>query len=638
MRISLDWLKDFADFLEKDPRAIAERLTSSVAEVEEIEALDAHLTGCCVGKVLSISRHPNADKLHLCDVRTDRGVKRVVCGGTNLREGMRVAFAHAGARVKTEKGELLELTKAKIRGEESDGMICASVELDLASRFPPRPDQGARPVIDLGEGNEGVGKPLAAHLGMDDTVFHVDNHAITHRADLFSHKGFARECVALGLARWKKRKPEREPTFPRTPLPFTFKLDAQKAVPRYLGCALAIEGLGRTPDWMVRRLEAVGMRSVSLPVDITNYVTVETGAPLHSFDSGDFRGAVHFRTAREGETIVTLDHVSRTLNGGALVLSDDEGIFDLMGIMGGLRSSTKGGTRAVYLHAASVDPVAIRRTIIATGHRTDAATIYEKGVPPVVAEEGFFRALALFLELVPGARITSRLASWGKNGRGKPIMLPMDRVRSMLGVEIGGREMRKILSGLEFETKARREALRPFDRAQDRQGSGQAGGGKQEAMEVIPPLHRLGDITGEHDLIEEIARIYGYDRIEPRLPDAPMRLPARDRRMHVMRESLRENGGIETVPLSFVSPDLLSRARMDGTDVLRVSNPLARCAGTEALGGRASDLCSGARFPGHPGTRRTGPSLLCPFRDGSAPGPLPPREECAFYRSPQCRV
>ncbi|MDD5623332.1 MAG: phenylalanine--tRNA ligase subunit beta [Candidatus Peribacteraceae bacterium] len=545
MKISLEWLSEFVDFTEKDPAKIADRITACTAEVEEMETQGAGLRECCVGKVLTLSKHPHADRLALCDVQTDRGKKRVVCGGTNLRVGMRVAFAHVGARVRWHGEEMMTLEKTKIRGEESEGMICAAEELGLASLFP---ECTGHSVIDLGDGEAGVGSPLASYLKLGDTVLHVDNHAITQRPDLFSHIGFARECVALGLAHWKKKRPPVPSlTYPRTPPPFSIEVTERPLVPRYCACTLAIDGLGTTPDWMKRRLEATGWRSINLPIDITNYVMMETGMPLHSFDAADIHGSVRMRRARKGERIRTLDEVDRELSEGALIMEDEKGIFDLLGIMGGLRGSTKDSTRSIWLHSAVVDAVNTRRTVIAMGHRTDAATIYEKGVPHVAAEQGLRRALELFLVLVPGARITSKCVSWGKDGTPRPIPFSAKDAERVLGVKIPEKATKKILTDLGFTVQ--------------RKG-------------VTPPLWRLGDVTGAHDLYEEIGRIYDYNRIPSTMPVMTVEPPPRDQRVHRLRDSLKAGGFLEVMPLSLVGPELLRACKLHPSAAIEVENPL----------------------------------------------------------------
>ncbi|MEI8230904.1 MAG: phenylalanine--tRNA ligase subunit beta [Candidatus Peregrinibacteria bacterium] len=547
MKISYNWLSDFVTWKEKDPAIIADRLTASVGEVEEVIVQGEHLKGCCVGKILSLSKHPNADRLSLCEVKTDQGTKKVVCGGSNLRSGMRVAFAHVGARVRWHGTEMVTLEKTKIRGEESEGMICAASELELSSRFPLLPGQDDHTIIDLGDGDEDIGTSLTDHLELTDVVFHIDNHAITHRPDLFSHIGFARECVALGLAIWKKEKKTKPQTFPKNPPPFTFVLTEKKLVPRYCACTLSVAGLGETPLWMKQRLEATGWRSINLPIDITNYVFMETGMPLHSFDASDIHGTVRMRTATEGESITTLDEVQRKLCPGALIMEDDQGIFDLLGIMGGLRGSTKETTRSIWLHSAIVDPANTRRTVIAMGHRTDAATVYEKDVPPVMAKIGFLRALELFLTLMPEAALTSKLIEWGTDGKSKPIPFSHKDAEKHLGMPVSDATVKKVLTDLGF---------------------------KVTKTAVTAPLWRINDIEGSHDIVEEVGRIVGFDRITPVLPDATIAPPPRDKRLHAFRDDLKEEGFLEIVPISLVSPQLISACKMDPNEAYSILNPI----------------------------------------------------------------
>lgn len=551
MKISLSWLGQYVEFTEDNPQKISDAITAHVAEVDEVEVQGALLEGCCVGKVLSIEKHPNADKLQLCSVLTDKGEKNVVCGGTNLRTGMRVAFAHVGTDVRSPDGELFTLESIQIRGADSNGMICAAQELELESLYPPTEDQGKKPVIDFGDDDADVGKPLREFLGLNDIVLHIDNHAITHRADLFSHIGFAVECVAIGIAKWKKMPEFTPPEFPSDKLPFTFRVTAKDVIPRYCSCLLSIDGLGETPDFIKKHLAAVGIRSISLPIDITNYVMMEIGVPMHSFDADDIKGDFVARLAKNNEPLQTLDGKEWKLPEGALVFTDDDGNFDLVGIMGGMRSSTKESTRKIYLHALSLDPVTIRNTVIATGHRTDAATIYEKKVPHVSTELGFYRALELFLEHVPGAKIISAPEMFGDNGTPKPIKFSIENAQSLLGSEIPETTMKKIFTDLEFTVE----------------GSG-------ETLTVTPPLHRIGDISGPHDLIEEVGRIYGYDNIENTLPTASIAPPKRDFRLHTIRDRLVDQNYYELLPLSLIGPELLKRSGIDASQCAELENPI----------------------------------------------------------------
>ncbi len=560
MKLSLNWLQDFVDLREQNPHELSRRITASVAEVEDVEIQGALLDNCCVGKVLTVDKHPGADRLSVCTVQTDKGVKNVVCGGSNLRVGMRVAMAHVGARVKWHGGEMMTLAPTKIRGVESHGMICASEELDLASRFPAKSD---KEIMDLGDGDDGVGRPLKEYLGLNDVVFHVNNHAITHRADLFSQIGFARELVALGLADWKKKprspsgKAVPKITFAKAPLPFKSVVDDASLCSRYCSCVITIDALGETPQWMKERLAAVGWRSVSLPVDITNYVATETGMPLHSFDADDIDGDFHLRASKKGDKITTLDSIERELPDGAIVLSDKKGIFDLLGIMGGLRSSTKEGTKRIYLHAAILDPSRIRKTIIATGHRTEASTVYEKGVPKEAAMRGLLRAIELFLELVPGAKVASKLEEWGDEGKAKSITFPLASAERVLGIALSEKKAVGILQDLGCVVK-----------------KGKTGKKDGVILSVTPPLHRLGDLRTSQELIEEVGRIAGFDDIVPAMPRAGTGVPYREKRVDALRRSLAAAGFFELLPLSLVGPALLKKAGIDPASALAIHNPL----------------------------------------------------------------
>ncbi|MBI2523633.1 phenylalanine--tRNA ligase subunit beta, partial [Candidatus Peregrinibacteria bacterium] len=576
MKISLHWLQDFVHFQSSDVHHIAERLTVSSAEVERIEECGELLHRCCIGKIIAVKKHPKADRLFLCDVETDRGKKKVVCGGSNLRDGMLVAFAHTGARVHWHGKDLMTLEKATIRGEESEGMICAASELGLEDMFPTKDEHK---IIDLNKLQTTdyrlqTGTSLRDALGLTDVIFHIDNHAITHRPDLFSHIGFARECVAIGIAKWKKRPKDKPIAFPKAPLPFVIHNDCRTFVPRYSACLLSIDATGTTPAWMRQRLEATGFRSVNLPVDITNYVTMELGMPLHGFDVHDLRGDIHIRKTSKDEKVITLDGQERSLPTGAVVLSDEKGVFDLLGIMGGKRSSMKDTTRTLLLHAAAVSPSVIRQSILATGLRTDAATIYEKGIPPIFVPKGFSRALGLFLALVPGARITSKLLSFGNDGTAKRISLSLEHTSHIIGIDIPKKKVVSILENLGCIVQNPKSEIPacPAGRRNPKQkikNKKQTTKSEQRAMSneqliVSPPLDRE-DLQEEHDLIEELARLHGYDRLPAMMPSSPCHPPKHDPRLHQMRTQAKEEGFLEILPLSLVGPNLLRRSNLSET-------------------------------------------------------------------------
>lgn len=561
MKISLNWLQEFIDLTEHDIQKINDRVTTAMGEVDDIEEQGKYLAHCVVGRVTNLRKHPGADKLSLCDVETDQGKKKVVCGGSNLYEGMCVAFAHVGATVKWHGGDVMTLTKAKIRGEESEGMVCAAEELDLVDLFPRKAGEDDHAVVDLGERKD-VGTPLKKALGLDDVTLYIDNHAITHRADLFSHLGVAREFVAMGLGKWKKKSKATALKFPKQKVSFKFIVKDQKIMPSYAACMLEIDSLGETPNWMKTKLAAIGVRSVSLPVDITNFVASELGVPLHSFDADDLKGDVRVELSNKGEKLTTLDHVERSLPDGAIILRDDLGVFDLMGIMGGLRSSTKPTTKRIYLHAPRVDPPTIRKTIIATGLRTDAATVYEKGVPHSMVAPAVLRAAELMLELIPGAKLVSELSEYGSVVKTPTIELSLLETEATLGQKISEKEAADILGNLDFVVKKKKKSK------------------TDTVLSVSVPSHRLGDIRTSYDLIEEVARIYGYNEIPAQMPKGDLTPPHRDHRVQMIRQALKEDGFTELLPLSLTSKTVLEKAGVDTHSAVSIDNPLGEELGT----------------------------------------------------------
>lgn len=550
MKISRDWLGDFVDWLETDPAVIADRLTRGMGEVDEVEMQGSLLADCVVGKVLSIEKHPNADKLSVCTVQTDRGVKKVVCGGTNLKKDMLTAFAHTGAKVRWHGGEIATLAPVKIRGIESDGMICASEELDIETLFPPSSDEGQRPIADLTKGGYQVGASLRQALGLSDVIFHIDNHAITNRPDLFSHRGIARELVAMGVATAKKERKKSPMKFPSMPTPFRVVNEAKESVPYYEACLLSVPPGVESPEWMQKRLISTGWRPINLIVDVTNYVMMEVGMPLHAFDADDFKGDIRVRRAKKGEKITTLDKSVRELPEGSLVMSDDAGIFDLFGIMGGLRTSGKRTTTNVYLHANIPDPISIRKTVIDMGHRTDAATVYEKGVMPVTAAIGFRRAIELLQELAPGTRVTSKIITWGTAPKPKAVRVSPEKIAVFIGAPLSSAKIKKIVSDLGCKVV----------------GSG-------TSLTVTPPAWRR-DIQHIQDIAEEVSRVYGYANVTPSMPEASTMPPARDRRIHQLRDALKEERYTELLNPAFTSPGTIEKAGLSAKDAVRIENPI----------------------------------------------------------------
>ena len=554
MKISLAWLSDFISITEKDNQKIKDIITERSAEIETMEAQGEHLNNIVVGKVVSVAKHPNADSLQLCKVNDGQSAIQVVCGGSNVREGMLCAFAKLGAVVRWHGSEVVKMEKAKIRGEESFGMICAADEIGLADMFPK---QAEKEIVDLTAMNLKVGQPLAVALGLNDVVIDVDNHAITNRSDLFSHRGFAREFVACGLGKWKNMKEFKMPTN-HSPAPIQLKIQDKEVCSHYMGVYLTDIEVKESPDWLKKRLVACKVNPISNIVDITNYVMLELGMPMHAFDLDQVKGKKWtMRKAQQGETLTTLDGKAHELKGGEIVINDGHELFDLCGIMGGLSSGINQHTKAVWLHAPIYNPTLIRQGMRGLGHISDASIIYEKGLDPALAEDGLRRATELILQLCPKAKVASEVMDvWNVRQEKRVIELNIARVNLMVGTLLTEKEITKILNNLGFETAKIK------------------GGFK-----VTIPTFRHNDVKREADIIEEVARVYGFNNIPYKSPVKSLEPvspnPAR-RHCREIKEALTAQGFNEIYTFAFLGPELLAKCGQAVTSAMvEVANPIS---------------------------------------------------------------
>lgn len=548
MKISLEWLADYVDLSGLDPAELADRLTMSTAEVEGVEELGGGMEGVVTAKVLRVMPHPNAEKLVLADVFDGKSEKRVVCGAPNLAEGQMVPLARAGGRLP----DGTKIKKGKIRGEKSAGMICSERELGLGSG-----EEGIM-VLD-GEIEPGLEIPRA--LGLTDHVLEIDNKSLTHRPDLWCHYGIAREVAAItgrdlapmpGIDTGLSRPEEESVTL-------DVKTLDPDLCPRY--CAAVVEGLavGPSPAWMARRLEAVGVRTLNNVVDITNYVMLELGNPLHAFDLTKVGGsAILIRRARAGEKIVTLDDMERTLGEEMLVIADREKPIAVAGVMGGANSEVTGETSAMVLESANFHPINVRRTSAALGCRTEAVMRFEKSLDPELPPVAARRFLQLARELIPGVRQVSPLYDENHHQQ-KPVSIFLGRefLNRRLGLELPADRAEGILTRLAF-------GLTPAD-----------GGWTVE----VPTFRATKDIGIPEDLVEEVGRIYGYDNIPPVAPDVTM-LPPTMPPTKLLEDELRdilslELGFSEIYGYSFIRRDTAETLGLSLEGHLELRNPLS---------------------------------------------------------------
>ncbi len=544
MLVSFNWLKDYVD-VELNPDEVATLLTMAGLEVESVEDLYPQLENVIVARIEEIRPHPNADKLKICMVNDGKEILPVVCGAPNIADGQNVAFARIGAKLPGG----MEVKKAKIRGEVSYGMICSEKELDIGS------DHSGILVV---EGDFSPGTPLAEALELDDTILEV---AITpNRGDCLSYLGIAREVAALTGKRVKYPVFElNESGPPIESLTSVTLLDPERC-PRY--AARVIEGveIKPSPDWLRRRLEAVGLRSINNIVDVTNFVLMEYGQPLHAFDFDLLHEhRIVVRTAEDGEKFVTLDGVERVLDSDMLLICDGEKGVALAGIMGGENSEIQPDTRNVLIESAFFDPYSIRRTGKKLGISTESSYRFERRVDPDGVIRALDRAAQLMLEVGGGRLATGYVDQYPKPFEPVKITMSTGRASAFLGTALKVDEAKKLLSSIELGVKV-------ID---------------DDRLEVDIPSFR-GDLTREVDLFEEIARLKGYDHIPASTPVAPLDTPKPDEFLlfrNRLADILAGFGFSELVTYSFISEESIRKLNFPEGDyhhnLVRIKNPLS---------------------------------------------------------------
>ncbi|HEX7119706.1 MAG TPA: phenylalanine--tRNA ligase subunit beta [Longimicrobiales bacterium] len=503
MNVSYRWLTALAPGLDEAPERIAERLAMYGAPVDEVDAVGAAISDVVIARVESVRRHPNADRLSLCEVDAGTGeVLQVVCGAPNVRAGHYYPFAPVGAGLPGG----IKIRKAKIRGEESRGMLCSERELGLG--------RGHEGIMEL-HGRYTPGESFAEALGLDDVRLVVD--VTPNRPDLLSHWGVARELApggeaglrlppfpergAAGAGTVRFERVEREGETGGVKV----VLEDSRGCPRYLGVVIRGVRIGPSPDWLAARLRAVGLRPINNVVDATNYVLYELGQPLHAFDLDRLGGGeVRIRRARAGEAIVTLDGERRVLSEDMVVIADAERPVAVAGVMGGLDSEVTEETTNVFLECALFDPKTTRRTRRALGMSTDASYRYERGVDPEGMERAALRAVELILAVAGGEPVGVGVAVDPEPASAPVVAIRPSRTSALLGVELGADAISGYLEPLGF---------RVVDRGDD-------------VLRVRVPGPRWYDVAREADLIEEVARRHGYDAFPEELrPFRPSAVP-----------------------------------------------------------------------------------------------------------------
>jgi phenylalanyl-tRNA synthetase beta chain len=548
LRVPLRWLAEYVD-LPVDTEELARRLTTAGAEVGEI-VTTGEWENIVVGEVVKLDKHPNADRLSLPTVDIGNGERRqVVCGAPNIAAGQKIAYASVGAKlIDGHTGEPTTLKKAKIRGVESQGMVCSERELGLSDEH-----EG---ILVLPDGSE-VGTPLSKVLG--DTIFDFD--LTPNRPDLFSVLGIAREVAALTGQKVRDPSIQYEEKGAQVKGKAKVTIQDPDLCPRYVAAIIENIEIGPSPQWMQERLTAAGLRPINNVVDITNYVMLEMGQPLHAFDYEDIaRHHIIVRRAEKNERIRLLDGSRHRLNEDVLLITDPERAVGIAGVMGGHNSEVTKKTKTVLLEAANFSGPNIRRTSRTLKIRTDASTRFEKGLSPHLPPIAAARAVRLMVEHCGGKAAKGIIDVNPGEAKQTRVTVKMERLVRVLGIEPEASEIRSILSSLGFGAR-----WMPPDRF------------------IVRVPHWRTDINIADDVIEEVARIIGYDQ----LPTSQLRgeipplvpQPRRDLRERV-RDALSDAGMQEIISYSMTDMETLQKVLpkedLAITQPLHIANPLSR--------------------------------------------------------------
>ena len=549
MQVSLNWLNEFVDLSDKDVEQIAHELTMSGLEVEEIEEVKPKFTNIKTVKIEKIDNHPNSDHLHLVTVNTGSGLKTVVCGAQNIKEGQIVPYASVGSKVLDRKtGEMFTLTPAVIRGVESQGMLCSADELGVADRNYQEEDgilvlNRIFPDVKVGEDVEKV-------LGFEkDYILHVAPTA--NRGDQMSVIGIARELSAIF-----------DKPLKFSPLECTRDLSTDKFKVEIIDndvCKYYSIGILKnikikpSPEWMKKRLIASGVRAINNVVDITNYVMLEYGTPFHAFDLDKLNNYLCVRRAKEGEKIITLDGVERTLTTDSVLIADETKGVCLAGVFGGENSEIDDNTKNIALEAAYFTPVSNRKSSRSVGYRSEACARFERGIDIEAIRPALMRAMQLLVELAQ-AEIEGVVEAGENKLEPIDITLRYAQIKRILGCEIAPEKCITILEKLGFKKL----------------------GGNDAAAKFAVPSFRMGDVTREIDLIEEIARINGYDKITPTLPskNEMPEITLEEKVIKKVNEIMLSSGLDEIVTSSLIGKPLLDKYMQsyDDTKAVKVLN------------------------------------------------------------------
>lgn len=539
MKLSENWLREWVnpDF---DVQVIAEKLTQAGLEVDAVSPVAGDFSGVLVGQVTSVAPHPDADKLRVCevDVAGDE-LLHIVCGASNVREGLKVPVAVVGAVLPGD----FKIKKAKLRGEPSFGMLCSAKELGLA--------ESSEGLLEL-PGDAPVGSDIREYLALNDFTIEVD--LTPNRSDCLGVAGIARELGVISRTDLTPVKIDEVSASIATSFPVN--VEATQACPNYIGRVIEnINPSAKTPLWMQEKLRRSGLRSLGAIVDITNYVMLELGQPMHAFDLQKLQQSINVRFAKPNEKLTLLDGQHVEITEQTLIIADASGPLALAGIMGGEASSVSSATTSLFLEAAFFTPAAIAGQARSYGLHTDSSHRFERGVDPQLAEQAMHRATSLILEIAGGQAGPLSIVS-EKNAlpEAPQILLRANRIKRVLGIEFEAAEVEEHLTRLGLGVTR-----------------------TAEGWLVNVPSFRF-DITIEVDLIEELGRLYGYDRLPQTRPEIQV-LPGSISEKQLATERLQnllvDRGYFEAITYSFVDPAIQKHFADSEVEPIKLANPIS---------------------------------------------------------------
>ena len=540
MLVSYNWLKQYTN-IEDNANALAEKITRGGIEVEGVEYLAEEISGVVVGYVVSKEKHPDAEKLNVCQVNVGEEENlQIVCGAPNVDAGQFVIVAKVGAKLPG-----IKIKKAKLRGVESQGMICSLAELGLSKSVVPKNYQEG---IYVFKTEQELGSDVVGVLGLNDYI--LDLSITPNRADALSMRGLTYELGALYNNKVDFKDVEKEENYEETSLQVSIESESCK---NYVGQVVKNVEVKSSPLWLQTRLMNSGIRPINNIVDITNYVLLEFGQPMHAFDKDLVGDKIVVRDAKEGEVLETLDGEERKLQTTDLVITDSSRAIALGGVMGGKNTEVSEETKNIILESAYFNPTSVRRTSAAHGLRSDSSARFEKGIDPNMQKAALARAVELILELCPNAVVESSVGIVNKEEE-KIVEITTTYINNYLGITLSTEEIVAILEGLSFTVEVTGENL------------------------VVKVPTRRPDISIKQDLVEEVIRIYGYDNLASTLPKFSKTtkggLTYSQRMVHDLRAVYASLGFNDTINYSLVSEEEATEYTLEDHHKVRLLMPM----------------------------------------------------------------